>query len=664
MTLNHNYSFVSILTLLLLSFTVVSQNSRIDSLKEILEKETKDSTMVNTLIEMGNTVLQKDDLKGFLKYSEDAFDLAAQINYKKGQAYALKNIGISYYYKGDYLSVFEYWTQSLQTFEAIHDTIGISNMLNNLGGIYLSQGSNAKALKYYLRSLSYAEKIKDPFRITSVLPNIGGVYGDIQEYDKALKYFNQMEEYLPVVNSSQITTFYLMGKGEVYRKMENFDKALEFYLEALPLNEVNDNYAHILTMLGRIESNKGNQNKSIEYLDLAYQTAKDRGQQWELIQSLLALGNVYQKSNYSKALEAYEEAELLAKETEPNKALRDIYLGLSKTYAAKGDFRNAFKHQELYLAQKDSLFNLETDDKIRGLQFDFDLLKKEDEIGLLEKEAEIQEMKEKRQKNVIWITGIFLFLLAMLALSLYRRYIFSKETNLIIEKEKNRSEGLLLNILPEDTAKELKEYGKVKAKRFESVTVLFTDFVGFTSYAKNLSPEELVNSVDFYFSKFDQIMEKHGVEKIKTIGDAYMGVGGLPDPDEKHVFHVVEAAFEVMEFINKIKNSINKEYHAFEIRIGINTGPIVAGVVGTKKFAYDIWGDTVNVASRMESSSIEGKINVSEHTYELIKDYYECDYRGEIEVKNKGMMKMYFVNGKKKEVQMEKSVSDSLIHDS
>jgi len=209
---------------------------------------------------------------------------------------------------------------------------------------------------------------------------------------------------------------------------------------------------------------------------------------------------------------------------------------------------------------------------------------------------------------------------------------------------------LLLNILPEETARELKEFGKVKAKRFDSVTVLFTDFVGFTSYAKNLEPEELVSSVDYYFSKFDEIMEKYKVEKIKTIGDAYMCVSGLPEPGEKDAIRAVEAAFEILDFMEESKKTNRNDIAKFDIRMGINTGPIVAGVVGTKKFAYDVWGDAVNVASRMESKSESGKINISESTYELIKDHYDCEFRGEIDVKNKGMMKMFFVNAKKKEV--------------
>ncbi|MGB5171974.1 MAG: adenylate/guanylate cyclase domain-containing protein [Eudoraea sp.] len=156
-----------------------------------------------------------------------------------------------------------------------------------------------------------------------------------------------------------------------------------------------------------------------------------------------------------------------------------------------------------------------------------------------------------------------------------------------------------------------------------------------------------VKTVDFYFSKFDAIIEKHGLEKIKTIGDAYMCAGGLHDNEKDHAQRMVLAALEISSFVEETKNDVAASELTFDIRIGINTGPVVAGVVGTKKFAYDIWGDTVNVAARMESMSEPGRINISENTYAMIKDVAECEYRGEIEAKNRGKLKMYFVQGMK-----------------
>nr|WP_283773946.1 adenylate/guanylate cyclase domain-containing protein [Aquiflexum sp. TKW24L] len=233
-----------------------------------------------------------------------------------------------------------------------------------------------------------------------------------------------------------------------------------------------------------------------------------------------------------------------------------------------------------------------------------------------------------------------MILIALLAFVVYRRFLYEKQAKQIIEKEKDRSEKLLLNILPAETAEELKEYGSVKVLRNESVTVLFTDFKNFSATAENISPEVLVKSLDYYFKKFDEICSRNNLEKIKTIGDSYMCVGGLPKENQTHPRDVVLAAKEMMAFVN---SKSDEGICAFEMRVGIHTGPVVAGIVGIKKWQYDIWGDTVNIASRMESNSVPGKINLSESTYDLISEEFECEYRGSFEIKNRGTWKMYYL---------------------
>lgn len=213
-----------------------------------------------------------------------------------------------------------------------------------------------------------------------------------------------------------------------------------------------------------------------------------------------------------------------------------------------------------------------------------------------------------------------------------------------ITKEKKRSDELLLNILPEETAEELKATGTAKAKGFDLVTVLFTDFKNFTQASEKLSPAELVEEINYCYSEFDKIITRHGIEKIKTIGDSYMCAGGLPVTNSTHPQDVVMAGLEMQTFIIKHKaDRISRNEPYFDLRCGIHTGPVVAGIVGIKKFAYDIWGDTVNTASRMESSGEIGKVNISGTTYELIKDKFDCTHRGMIEAKNKGQIEMYFV---------------------
>ncbi|MCU0401668.1 MAG: GAF domain-containing protein [Algoriphagus sp.] len=214
-----------------------------------------------------------------------------------------------------------------------------------------------------------------------------------------------------------------------------------------------------------------------------------------------------------------------------------------------------------------------------------------------------------------------------------------------LEAEKQKSDALLLNILPREVATELMANGQAAARMYENVSVMFIDIKNFTTVAQSMSPDHLVQNLHLFFTKFDEIMEEFGLEKIKTIGDAYMAAGGIPTPSEDHPVRMVQAGLKMLEAVkgyNQTRENI--EQAPFEIRIGIHSGPVVAGVVGTKKFAYDIWGDTVNIASRMESNSEPGKINISEDHYKVIADQFECEYRGEIPVKNKGMMHMYFVN--------------------
>ncbi len=214
------------------------------------------------------------------------------------------------------------------------------------------------------------------------------------------------------------------------------------------------------------------------------------------------------------------------------------------------------------------------------------------------------------------------------------------------QDEREKSESLLRNTLPLPIAKELKKEQKVAPRHYDDVTVLFTDFKGFTGIAESMSPQELVSELDECFRAFDQIIKGCNLEKIKTIGDAYMAAGGIPEESHDHPVRTIQAALEMLRFMDRWKEKKEREGKpSWEIRIGIHTGPLVAGVIGTEKFAYDVWGDTVNLASRMESSGQPGRINISGETYEKVKRFFECEYRGQIQAKNKGQVDMYFIEG-------------------
>lgn len=263
------------------------------------------------------------------------------------------------------------------------------------------------------------------------------------------------------------------------------------------------------------------------------------------------------------------------------------------------------------------------------------LNKRTKELAVAEQKAEQEKMQRdlevKERDNEIY---------KLRNIELKESYDEILVKNRQIEEEKNKSRGLLLNILPEKTANELMDHGKATTRHYDSATVIFADFVGFTKTAEALNAEALVKQIDHYFKAFDQIMNRYQIEKIKTIGDAYMAAGGLPVENKTHAQDVVRAAIDIQAFVEKQKSL---DRNAFDIRIGIHTGPVVAGVVGNHKFQYDIWGDTVNIAARMEQNSETGQINLSGSTFELIKPHFRCIHRGKIEAKNKGKIDMYYL---------------------
>jgi len=345
---------------------------------------------------------------------------------------------------------------------------------------------------------------------------------------------------------------------------------------------------------------------------------------------LISMSDIYQEKGESKTALNYATRSLeLAQKYGLKEQIGDANLKLSELYEKAGDKDRSLKYYKDHIAYRDSVNDIRSVQKMADLRTDYEVSQKQVEVDLL-------NQRTKNQKIINLSLFIILGLATVILGTLYWYYR-------AISREKKRSENLLLNILPAETAKELKLNGKVEAVKFEEVTVLFTDFVEFTKVAEHVEPEQLVKSIDFYFKGFDEISTKYGLEKIKTVGDSYMCACGLPTINKTHARNVMQAAKEMIELVKSEWNAVDDLSH-FDVRIGIHTGPVVAGIVGIKKWQYDIWGDTVNIASRMESMSIPGRVNMSETTYLQIKDEFPCEYRGEIEIKNHGSMKMYFLS--------------------
>ncbi len=234
-------------------------------------------------------------------------------------------------------------------------------------------------------------------------------------------------------------------------------------------------------------------------------------------------------------------------------------------------------------------------------------------------------------------------------MALYKHKIDTelKKRTAELEEEKEKSDKLLHNIFPAEVVRELKQYGIVTPKYYKSVSILFTDFHQFTKITSQLSPESLIHELNDIFTNFDMIIEKLGLEKLKTIGDSYMVCGGLPKITDDHAYKTVLAGLEMQEYLSERNKRADLKW---KMRAGVHSGDAIAGIVGNKKITFDVWGDTVNIASRMETHCEPGKLNISGETYQLINDSFDCEYRGKLDVKGKGKIDMYFVNGTRSEV--------------
>ena len=543
------------------------------------------------------------------------------------------------------------------------------------------------ALDNYLNAQKLSEEIKDSRLLKKCYLQLSDFYCLIKTFDKAVEYKQKQQVILLAVGHTVDSTELMWTKNQKHIifsrnnnlldeknveevidysirtnniRLKNYEFALyrTHLLEAEKMDELyrvyNVKYPEELKMLAvndigtyyRLKAFFKDQecqyDSAYYYFTLAENKIKSNP-------NLLFRSNFYirfaqflkRTGKIKEAIEKFTYAYKLA-EAEPLFAKMEFMLTASKQLsilcASSGDYKNAFYYSEKNSKLRDNISTVSNKEKVNRMLLEY-------QRKLNNEKRDIQLRQRKNERNMMAGGVAFLFIVSLL---IYRNYRNQKRLNKLLDAAKKKSEDLLLNILPYETAEELKIYGTAKAKRFDEVTVMFTDFKDFTQTSEKLSAEELVAKIHFYFSKFDRIIEKHGIEKIKIIGDSYMCAGGLPVSNQTHAYDVVSAALELQELMIEQKaERSNKGQTFFELRIGIHTGIVIAGIVGIKKFAYDIWGDTVNTASRMENSGEINKVNISGSTYELVKDKFICTYRGKVKAKHKGEIDMYFVESHK-----------------
>jgi class 3 adenylate cyclase/tetratricopeptide (TPR) repeat protein len=526
------------------------------------------------------------------------------------------NMGVAYFNLGDWKNAELYFQKALSNLNKNEKDEWEGSLMNLMARVHLRQDDYYQALQYVKKAEYAAEKNKDVEVLEKVYETSAEVYQRLYDFEKSLDYFKR---YLKINDSLQLEERLKQQKiVEQQILLERSEKEIRLLLASKELQDL---------AIQQLELEK-------EKLALASENLELEATRRQQAVTLLKREKEIQKT------------QLLNQELEAKRARQELLLTAERLETARKDKEIAL------LNEKEARQRLELAEKEAAEK------QKEQQIELLTQEKKINELELAGIRSFKrFAYGMGAALLAIIGLIL-TGFLFARKTNFklkaqkaeieqqkdIISEERNKSDELLLNILPLATAKELKEKGKAEPKLYDDVSVLFADFTGFTSIAGKMNPDEVVRELNICFEAFDKIIEKYGLEKIKTIGDSYMVAGGVPQHLEGHAEKMVKAGVEMQQYLESRYSLKKKEGNDYwRMRVGIHSGPVVAGVIGQKKFAYDIWGDTVNISSRLETACDPGQVNISESTQSRINGQFTLEPRGAIPVKGKGEMKMFFV---------------------
>ncbi len=619
------------------------------------------------------------------EHYQKALILRQQLNDQKGVASLYNNIGNLQESLGNYEEALDNYNQSLRLRESLKDSLRIGRISYNISLLYEAIGNYPNALGFIFKHLEISERLGDKYEIAQAYNQIGNIKFELERWEEALSFYQKALELRKTLDDEYELAFAFNSMGiitdqlgeskfeanKVDTAFSRSQEALAYYSQALAIYRSLDEQESIAAAynnIGLVHKNRGSyflsqaQKKkaadsfveALDYLEKSLKIRESLNDQKGIMEVYNGIGDVKRRQQKTAEALQYCKAYLaIAEKINDQKFIQKAYKDLSRIYAEQQKFKLAYNFRKQYDELRYQRLNEKRIKDNERMEITYSDGKKQQAIERQRQALQLQaiELKQANTLRNSLIGGALALLL--LAGLLYNRYRLKNQANIeleqknrIIDTERKRSDKLLLNILPSQTAEELKKFGKAKAKRYDSVSVLFTDFKAFTKITAQLSPEALVAELDKCFQAFDAITSKWGIEKIKTIGDAYMCAGGLPISNTTHAQDVVQAALEIQQFMHNLKiENTKRGLVAFECRIGIHTGPVVAGIVGSKKFAYDIWGETVNLAARLESAGAVGKVNISPTTYELVKDLYQCTPRGKIAVKNSTAVEMYYVEG-------------------
>ena len=610
-----------------------------------------------------------------LAYNEKIKKIVEKENDPALRATIDNNIGYIHSVLGNHQKALEYFknTRDICKKEAYVDQVAL---LTNIGITYHNLKRSNNAIDYLSQAKKVLRKTGDPTQeMANLVYSLAVIYLNGDDIYNAKLSIDEAQKIAKKNNNQKLLTDIYSTAGNIDEKLYAYESALDYYQRHLTLRDsflLEDRKRQQDLLQQQFLLNRSE--KEMRLLMVQQDIQKLMISQLNLEKDKISLeSEKLQLENKTKESEliqlqqerAIQEGEirnkaLEAERTEQTLRLTAQRLETEQKERAIGELRQKEELERL----KQQKISREND----VLKKDKDLLTKDK--NLLTQQQELDRLNlEKRQgelETIYVLSGIGLLILLMILAGLFyfrsanlklaqqneqieNQKIEIEESHQQVEEERQKAEEILLNILPAEIARELKETGIATPRNYEMVSVLFSDFSEFTSAAEEMEPDELIEELNICFMKFDEIMEQNNMEKIKTIGDSYMCAGGVPAANKTNPLDAINAAVAMQDYIRERRSSREKEGRKYwGMRIGIHTGEVIAGVVGKKKFAYDIWGDTVNLASRMESSGEDGRINISDATYKYVKDVYKCQYRGGVVAKNKGSVDMYFVEGKSK----------------
>lgn len=567
--------------------------AKIDSLKIDLLHAQHDTISVRLLNRIGFEFqnIYNDSVK---VYGDSALKLANKIKWAKGISSSYNTMGVYYMSRAQYMEALKFYLDALKINDSINNTVGIAVNLLNIGVAYANLEEHERAITYYLKALNKALEIDRWETIALAYLNLSKAYYSLKQFKKSLVVINSGLQFTQSKRLKDLEAYLHKNRGMVWLELGFLDKADSSLHVAANMNE----------QLGLIS----------ETASSYYFLGKLR------LNQIAKIGSKNSLKLKQDAVLFFNKSIALYKQSKNELELYKVYQGLSEANAFMQDFEQAYSNYVIYHQLKDSIFSAENQRNIARLE--------------AKKEIELKDKLLENEKKLSGIQRIY-FVSGLLVLSIFL---------ILILKERRKSDRLLLNILPKDIAHRLKQKEKYIADRVNEVTIVFIDIVGFTALSSKTDPAALVLILDGLFKQFDALAEEFKLEKIKTIGDCYMAVSGLPKSKNNHAELAAKMALKLLDQQSKICAVVKQD---LQFRIGIDYGEVVAGVIGNSKFTYDLWGDAVNMASRMESNGAPGKIHCTERFKLKLEHNFNFEYNNQLNIKGKGKMNTWFLTAQK-----------------